>query len=146
MSLLQRVRKTNEPERGSLSIWSSVAVFAMLLLVGIAVDFGGQVHAQQTARDVAAQAARAGGQQINASQAIRGQGVVAQPREAHAAATAYLQGSGLEGTVTVEGTQVVVTTSAPYQTKFLSMIGISTLPATGRAEARIVRAVGGVEQ
>ena len=44
----------------------------MIILVGLAVDLGGQVHAQQHARDVAAQAARAGGQQLQAGRAIRG--------------------------------------------------------------------------
>lgn len=145
---MRRLRQllTTDPERGSVSAWSAVITIAMLLFVGIAVDFGGQVHAIQHARDVAAQAARAGGEQINAPQAIRGQGATAQPNQAYAAAATYLAGSGVQGSVSVVGSRVVVTTSAPYSTKFLSIIGINTLPATGRAEARIARAVGGVEQ
>ena len=31
-------------------------------------------------------------------------------------------------------------------TTFLSIIGITTLPATGHAEAKVTRTVGGVEQ
>ncbi|ACZ32424.1 TadE family protein (plasmid) [Xylanimonas cellulosilytica DSM 15894] len=141
-----RERLARDPERGSASAWAAVTTIAMFLFVGIAVDFGGQLHAQQQARDVATQAARAGGQQINAPQAIRGQGVTAQPGDAYSAAASYLAGSGVSGSVQVAGARVIVDTSATYNTKFLSIIGINTLPATGHAEARIARAVGGVEQ
>ena len=44
----------------------------MMMLVGLAVDLGGQVHAQQRAHDIAAQAARAGGEQVQAAPAIEG--------------------------------------------------------------------------
>ncbi|HUM87572.1 MAG TPA: pilus assembly protein TadG-related protein, partial [Actinomycetota bacterium] len=54
-------------ERGSISIWVVTATIVMMTLVGLAVDLGGQVHAQQRAHDVAAQAARAGGQQVEAA-------------------------------------------------------------------------------
>ena len=40
-------------ERGSISIWLVTTGFAMIVLVGLAVDLGGQVHAQQQARAVA---------------------------------------------------------------------------------------------
>jgi Flp pilus assembly protein TadG len=46
----------------------------MIVLVGLAVDLGGQVHAQQHARAVADQAARTGGQQLDAAVAVRGEG------------------------------------------------------------------------
>jgi Flp pilus assembly protein TadG len=48
------------------------AAFAMIILAGLAVDLGGQVLTRQHASNVAAQAARAGGQQLQASRAIRG--------------------------------------------------------------------------
>ncbi len=44
----------------------------MVLCVGIAVDLSGDVHAQQRAHDIAAQAARAAGEQIAPPPAIRG--------------------------------------------------------------------------
>ena len=64
-------------ERGSISIWLVTTGFAMIVLVGLAVDLGGQVHAQQHARAVADQAARTGGQQLQAPVAVRGQGLLA---------------------------------------------------------------------
>jgi Flp pilus assembly protein TadG len=119
----------------------------MLILVGLAVDLGGQVHAQQYARDIAAQAARAGGQQLQASLAVRGLAAQADPGPAVAAARAYLAAADVTGTASLRGGDtVIVTTSATYDTKFLGLIGINQLTVTGAAESRIARTVGGVER
>src|SRR4051794_1260369 len=91
------------PERGSVSVWLAMASFVMILMVGLAVDLTGQVHAQQHARTVAAQAARAGGQELNAPRAVRGLGVRANPRAAAQAARAYLAASDVDGSVSVQG-------------------------------------------
>ena len=134
-------------ERGSVSLWMLTAAFAMIILAGLAVDLGGQVLTRHHASNVAAQAARAGGQQLQASRAIRGQGVRADPAQAVAAARTYLAASDVTGTVQLRGgTAVAVHTAATYHTKFLGIIGIDRLPVTGSAESRIVRAVNGVER
>ena len=123
------------------------AAMAMIMLVGLAVDLGGRVLSRQHVANVAAQAARAGGQQLQASRAIRGRGVGTDPASAAAAARSYLAASDVVGTVQLRGsTAVIVHTSATYRTKFLSIIGIHRLPVTGSAESRIVRAVNGVER
>ena len=54
-------------ERGSISVWFAAASFAMVILVGLVVDVGGKVQAQQHARAAAAQAARAGAQEPSTS-------------------------------------------------------------------------------
>ncbi len=120
----------------------------LVLLVGLAVDLGGQVHAKQRAQDIAAEAARAGGQQLQAGTAIRGQAAVADPGAAVAAARAYIAGApGVTGTATVvTGTRVVADTQSTYTTQFLSIIGIGALTVTGHAEVQITRAVDGVAQ
>lgn len=135
-------------ERGSVTVWLAVASFVMIVLVGLAVDLTGAVHAQQRARDVAAQAARIGGQQIDAARAMKGQGVQANPQQAVAAANAYLASSGVSGSATVQsgGTALVVETTDAYNTIFLGIIGLGSIPVSGHGEARIVRAVGGVER
>ncbi len=51
-------------ERGSITVWLALASFVMIFLVGLAVDLGGQVHAHERAHDLAAQAARAGGEEV----------------------------------------------------------------------------------
>jgi Flp pilus assembly protein TadG len=119
----------------------------MIILTGMAVDLGGQVLSRQHVANVAAQAARAGGQQLQASRAIRGQGVRTDPALAAAAARSYLAASDVVGTVQLRGsTTVIVHTSATYHTKFLGIIGIDQLQVTGSAESRIVRAVNGLER
>jgi Flp pilus assembly protein TadG len=132
-------------ERGSVSIWIATCAMTMIILAGLAVDLGGQVYAQQHARDVAGQAARAGGQQLQVPAAVRGHSAHADPARAAAAAQAYLAASDVTGSVTIRGGDtVMVHTTATYQTKFLSIIGIESLTATGTGTARIARVVEGV--
>lgn len=135
-------------EAGSVAVWMITTAVTLVLLVGLAVDLGGQVHAKQRAQDIAAEAARAGGQQLQAGTAIRGQGAVVDPSVAVAAAQAYIAGApGVTGTANVvRGTRIVANTQTTYSTKFLSIIGIGSLTVTGHAEVQITRAVGGIAQ
>ena len=140
---------THEPdrERGSVTVWLALGAAAMILCVGIAVDLAGQVNVQQQAQDVAAQAARIAGEQVNAAPAIRGQTPQVDPVAAKAAADAYLQQAGVSGTVTVQGgTTLVVIVTSSYQPIFLSTLGIGPLQVTGTSTARLVRAVQGVQR
>lgn len=139
-------RRLGQPERGSISEWLALASVVMIIVVGLAVDLAGQVHAQQHARDVAAQAARVGGQQLAAPQAVRGMSVETDPYQAIQAARSYLSASDISGTVRmVDGTTLVVTTSDIYHPKFLSIVGLNSMRVTGESEARVVRVVGGAE-
>ena len=113
-----------------------------------AVDLSGQVYAQQHARDIAAQAARTAGQQIDASRGVRGIGAQTNTAQAIAAATSYIAAAGMEGdaSITGGGTTITVSVVDTYETKFLSIIGLTSLRVTGSAETRVVRVVGGVER
>lgn len=135
-------------DRGSVTVWLALASFVMVVLVGVAVDLSGQVYASQHARDVASQAARVAGQQLDSGPAVRGGTNQVDTATAVAAAKTYLASSGMQGEVTVTGggATLVVTTSSTYETKFLSIIGLSSLAVSGRSEARIVRAVNGTER
>ena len=134
-------------ERGSISIWVVTATIVMMTLVGLAVDLGGQVHAQQRAHDVAAQAARAGGQEVEAAPAVEGRYVALDTAAARRAAEQYLAAAGVEGTVTITGgTTLVVRVTDIYEPTFLSMVGIGDLTVTGDASARLIRTTGGVER
>lgn len=59
------LRDLRHDERGSVSIWAVLIVAAFTMIVGISVDLVGQVGAKERANDVAAQAARIAGQQID---------------------------------------------------------------------------------
>ena len=135
-------------DKGSVTIWLALASFVMIVLVGVAVDLSGQVYAQQHARDIAAQAARTAGQQIDASLGVRGIGAQTNTAQAIAAATSYIAAAGMEGdaTITGGGTTITVRVVDTYETKFLSIISLTSLRVTGSAETRVVRVVGGVER
>jgi len=135
-------------DNGSVTIWLALASFVMIVLVGVAVDLSGKVYAQQHARDIAAQAARTAGQQIDASRGVRGIGAQTNTAQAIAAAKSYIAAAGMEGdaTVTGGGTTITVSVVDTYETKFLSIIGLTSLRVTGSAETRVVRVVGGVER
>ena len=134
-------------ERGSISIWLATSSFVMIVLVGLAVDLGGKVHTQQQARNVAAQAARTGAQEVLAAPAVRGGATLIDINAAKAAASSYLAQAGVAGTVSVRGGDIlVVTVSDTYESKFLSIINLDTMRVTGEASARMIRTEGGVEQ
>jgi len=135
-------------DKGSVTIWLALASFVMIVLVGVAVDLSGQVYAQQHARDIAAQAARTAGQQIDASLGVRGIGAQTNTAQAIAAATSYIAAAGMEGdaSITGGGTTITVRVVDTYETKFLSIIGLTSLRVTGSAETRVVRVVHGVER
>ncbi len=133
-------------DRGSISIWIALASFVMIMLVGLAVDLGGQVHAQQQAHDLAAQAARAGGEQVQAAPAIEGRYLAIDTRAARAAAESYLDAAGVDGTVhIVDGDTIRVAVTTDYKPRFLSFLG-KRIRVTGEASARLVRTAGGTEQ
>lgn len=139
--------KPQRDERGSVSIWLATSSFVMMILVGLAVDLGGQVHAQQRAHNVAAQAARAGGQRIQPAAAIEGRAVYVDLAAARSAAQAFLRDAGVEGTVAITGGDTItVSVTDTYSPKFLGAIGIGDLKVTGDASARVVRSLGGTEQ
>lgn len=134
-------------ERGSITVWMALSSFAMIFLVGLAVDLGGQVHAHERAHDVAAQAARAGGEQVEADAAIQGRRLGVSPTAARAAAQEYLDAAGVSGTVAIAGGDTLtVTVHDTYDPQFLGLIGINHLDVTGTATARVIRTLGGSEQ
>jgi Flp pilus assembly protein TadG len=132
-------------EGGVVTLWLVTAAFAMTVLVGLAVDLGGQVHAKQRAQDIAAQAARVGGQALQPGPAILGEAGVSDPIRGVAAARAYLAAvDDVTGTATaIAATTITVDTTSTYRTQFLSIVGIRALSVTGHAEARINRTQNG---
>lgn len=147
MKAIRATTVANHPERGSISVMAILIAATVVVMMGLAVDVSGHVHAMQEARSVAREAARAGGQHVNVPTAIRGHGVEANPGEAAAAANTYLATAGTTGSAAVTSpTTIQVTVTSTYHTRFLSVIGISTLSSTGQADARITRVQDGVEQ
>ena len=131
-------------ERGSITVWLALSSFVMIFLVGLAVDLGGQVHAHERAHDLAAQAARAGGEEVEGAPAIEGGELTISPAAARAAAQHYLDAAGVSGTVTItNGNTITVTVQNSYDPRFLGLIGINRLNVTGTATAHLIRTLGG---
>lgn len=134
-------------EQGSISLWLATSSLVMMILVGLAVDLGGQVHAKQRVHDLAAQAARAGGQQPQSAPAAEGRYLAVDAATGRAAARHFLTAAGVSGSVSVHGGDTItVAVRDTYRPKFLGLIGIDDLPVTGTASARLIRTIGGTEQ
>ena len=134
-------------DRGSVTIWMVTSSFVMMVLVGLAVDLGGQVHAQQRVHDLAAQAARAGGQEVQAAPAIEGRYLSIDTSAARKAAENYLTAAGVDGTVSITGGDtIMVKVTDTYEPRFLRFLGINQLAVSGTASARLIRSLGGTER
>ena len=131
-------------ERGSITLWLALSSFVMIFLVGLAVDLGGQVHAHERAHDLAAQAARAGGEEVDGGAAIQGRALSVDPAAARMAAQRYLDAAGVRGTVAItKGNTITVTVHDSYDPQFLGLVGINRLDITGTATAHLIRTLGG---
>lgn len=99
---------TRRRDRGTVTAFIAVVAFALVMVAGMVYD-GGQILAGQArARDVAANAARAGAQEIDLD-ALRDDGTVAlDPDRAIQAAEQYLLDVGVEGRATVVDDRISV--------------------------------------
>jgi Flp pilus assembly protein TadG len=137
------LRRARFDDRGGVTVFVAVCVVALLGIIGVAVDGGGKLRATERADFLAGEAARAGGQAIDPAKAISGQAVAVEPRDAVAAAQAYLRSAGAVGTVRVsgDGRTLTVNVSGTYDTKFLPVVGIGSLPVTGHGTATLLYGV-----
>jgi hypothetical protein len=130
-------------DEGSATVFLSITVLGLLVLIGLVVDGGAKIRGIQRADALAADAARVAGQRIDVPDAITGQDPTLDARAAAAAARAYLTARGVTGTVTTTGTTVTVTVTDSTPTVFLGLIGIHTLTVTGHASATLVPGITG---
>ncbi len=144
---LRRLRRLRH-DHGGVSILFAVGMTAVLMILGLSVDGGGQIRASQRANDIAAEAARAGGQQINVSDAIAGNPTVLNQTNARAAVKAYLDQAAAAAGLTLAGytvtfpdtVHIAVTVKLQYHTAILGFMGINDLPASGSGTAALVLA------
>ncbi|HRA77011.1 MAG TPA: pilus assembly protein, partial [Propionicimonas sp.] len=117
-------------------------------IVGLAVDLSGRVNTARLAGDVAAQAARTAGQQLDADvYTSTGGDVEVAAARAKTAAIAYAKAAGMTATARIEsGTDLVVEVTASYEPVFLSALGVGTRQVTATARVRVVKALQGKER
>lgn len=130
------------PEGGAVALFSAVAVFALLVSIGLVVDGGSKIRGLQRADELAAEAARTGAQAVNFD---GGTDPTIDMAQACAAVSAYVaQTDGhLSDCGPVNSTTLQVEVVVSSSTIFLSLVGQPTWEATGSAQARLARGIGG---
>ncbi|MFI7552138.1 pilus assembly protein TadG-related protein [Verrucosispora sp. WMMD703] len=129
-------------DAGRVSIFLAVAMIGVLAIIGMAFDGAGQLRTLQRAENLAAEAARAGGQAIDRATAIEGGPKRINRREARRAVRSYLATAGAsDHTVTfpvVDGeTLIRVRVQVTYDRAALGLFGFSnTVTVSGEATAR----------
>ena len=121
-------------ERGlSLSVWTTVALPAFIVAVGVGVDFSGHAAAEQEAREVAAQAARAAVHEVT----LTADGPKLDVGAGKRAAQRFASAAGYAADVQLsEASGAQVTLSGTYDTSFLGIIGIHGIAVEGSGTAR----------
>ncbi|MEV4198635.1 hypothetical protein [Micromonospora globbae] len=129
-------------DAGRVSIFLAVAMVGVLALIGLSYDGAGQLRSLQRADNLAAEAARTGGQAIDRATAIAGGPKRIDERQARAAVADYLAAAGVRRhTVSfpvVGGeTLVRVRVEVTYRRSMLGLFGFGdTVTVTGEATAR----------
>lgn len=136
-TIRQLLRKLRDDERGSITPFFVVLVPALVLIIGLVVDGAGKIQANENAQAIASGASRAAANAV-ASQVVVNGGISLDNNRAQIAATDYIEASGMTGTVSVVGNRISVSVETSYTTKFVSIIGIATLPAEASATAEII--------
>ncbi|MEV6366326.1 hypothetical protein AB0L86_05465 [Micromonospora musae] len=129
-------------DAGRVSIFLAVAMVGVLAVIGLSYDGAGQLRTLQRADNLAAEAARAGGQAVDRATAIAGGPKRIDKRLARAAVVDYLAAAGAAGhTVSfpvVNGeTLIRVRVTITYRRSMLGLLGFDdTITVSGEATAR----------
>lgn len=133
-------------EHGRVSIFLAVTMVGVLAIIGLSFDGAGQLRTLQRAQNLAAEAARAGGQAIDRATAIEGGPKRIDKPQARVAVARYLAVVDTSGhTVSfpeVDGeTLIRVTVSITYHRSMLGpFVQDKTVTVTGEATARAITA------
>ncbi|MGQ4402250.1 hypothetical protein ACN6K4_002993 [Streptomyces hayashii] len=136
-ALSPRIRRALRNDRGSMSVFVLVTVVALFAVAALVYDGAGRLRALTHAEGVAQEAARAGGQAVDAGKAISGGGVTVDRNAAVAAARTYLSRENVSGSVSVseDGGSLEVTVTESYHAVFL---GGASGSVTGHGSANLV--------
>ena len=108
-------------DRGTVSAMVAVVAIGLVMVAGLAYDGGQIVAAQATARDLAANAARAGAQEVDLAE-LRATGMAVLDSDLAAQAVDdYLAASGHTATVTVDGSTITVSVTVVQPMRILPL-------------------------
>ncbi|HEY7068719.1 MAG TPA: pilus assembly protein TadG-related protein [Acidimicrobiales bacterium] len=130
---MRRLRR----DAGYVTLFVLGVSMGMTSVIGLVLDGGRAQRAQSDCFGIAAAAARAGAQELDASAAVSGE-VRLDEAQASLAASTYLSEHGVDGTVSVADREVTVT--AVRHVDFLMLPGGVTLDATATSRVTQERA------
>lgn len=134
------MRTPNLPEdreAGQITLFLVIFIPVIIGLIALAIDGAGAAAAHTKAYSTAQAAARAGANTLAAGEAINtGAGNVGY--DAPAIAEGYLATSGFRGSASRTDQTVTVTADTWYETKLLSIVGITAIPVHATARAELV--------
>ncbi len=130
-------------DRGALTLMLALLMVVLVALIGLVIDGGRKLNESETAYAVAEEAARAGAGVVNTSTAYSSGTFEVDVPLALAASRSYLASAGYSGTVTASGNSIRVTVTITESTDVLSVVGISSMSATGSAVASLETGVTG---
>ncbi len=135
MTTAYRLRRRSEDrDRGTITVFTALAALALLLMVGLVVDGAARMRAAGRADRLAAEAARAAAEAAD----TRGPALSLDRRGAVLAARGYLTAAGVDGTVAVTGPRTVaVTVTVRGRYAILGLIGAGDFTMTGSATASL---------
>ncbi|QKW22840.1 hypothetical protein HUT16_30450 [Kitasatospora sp. NA04385] len=123
----------------------AITAVSLVAVVGLVLDFGGQLRAVERADAVAQEAARVAGQQLDIDRLRSGGGYQVDPAQATSAARAYLASQGVSGDVDFpkypDLSEISVTTSTTYRTALLGAVGITSLSVQGHGKATLLHGI-----
>jgi hypothetical protein len=130
-------------DAGRVSVFLAIALFAVVVIIGLVVDGATRLGAMQVADNLAAEAARAGGQSINQAQAIDGGPKEIDEAAATRAVADYLAAANVDGPPAqfpvVDGEKLIkVEVTFSYEPVMLSFFGWDTIEIRGEATARLL--------
>ncbi|MFI1195984.1 hypothetical protein ACH4T9_22405 [Micromonospora sp. NPDC020750] len=127
---------------GRVSLFLAAGMIGVLAIIGLAFDGAGQLRSMQRADNLAAEAARTGGQAIDRAKAIEGGPKVIDQVAARAAVNSYLAAadvtaSSVEFPVVGGETLIRVHVTVTYDRYMLGFFGFgNTVTVSGEATAR----------
>lgn len=130
-------------EKGTVTVFVSVFMVALLVVAGLVIDGGHTLAARREASYLAESAARAGAQELDVISLRTSDGSALDAEAARRRAEVYLASAGVEGNVWVEGNTVHVEVTITRRLSLLSLAGIREATVSASGEAHSVRGVYG---
>lgn len=131
-------------DEGRVSLFLAVAMTGVLMIIGLAFDGAGQLRTMHRADNLAAEAARTGGQAIDRAKAINGGPKEIDEAAATAAVASYLSAAGVPNHSVsfpvVDGEKLItVRLTLTYDRYLLGFFDLSdTVTVSGEATARAI--------